>query len=410
MGRRVLSVWELGTGLGHIDRMLSVGRALRARGHEPLFLLKDVSRAHLRFGADAAEARWWFAQAPIWLPSLNNAPALRNYTVVLASAGWLNPVGLASLVTAWRAMFELLKPDALVCDHAPTAMLAARGRGLPVFGVGNSFELPPVGPTFPPMAFWDAEEHRRCVGQDELLRVAANQALALLGDAPLGRLTDLFDGVQRCIMSLPELSHYDLAPRDADDIVGPAFVADMGMAPAWPDAAITRGKPPVFVYVNPANAQFERLMAALKALQWPTLVFAKGMSPEAAVRLGSPSLRFETQPLRMDAVLSSARLVISHGSVGTVTAAALAGVPQLALPTQMEQWMISRRIELTGVGLLVKPEVAAPDWRALVTRLVSEPHFAAAAQALAQRHAGVSPRQAADVVVDRMEAVWGGER
>lgn len=408
MGRRVLSVWELGTGLGHIDRMLSVGRALRARGHEPLFLLKDVSRAHLRFGADAAEARWWFAQAPVWLPSLNKAPTLRNYTVVLAAAGWLNPVGLASLVTAWRAMFELLKPDALVCDHAPTAMLAARGLGLPVFGVGNSFELPPAAPNFPPMAFWDAEERRRCVGQDELLLAPANKALALLGDAPLGRLTDLFHGVHRCIMSLPELAHYDQEGGAASaDIVGPAFVADIGMAPSWPDADMTRGKPPVFVYLNPVHAQFERVMAALKALQWPTLVFAKGMSPEAAARLGSPSLHFETQPLRMDAVLSMARLVISHGSVGTVTAAALAGVPQLALPIHMEQWMVSRRIEQAGIGLLVKPELAAPDWRALLTRLVKEPHFAVAAQALAQRHAGASPRQAAELVVDRMEAVWG---
>ncbi len=408
MGRRVLSVWELGTGLGHIDRMLSVGRSLRGRGHEPQFLLKDVSRAHLRFGADTAEARWWFAQAPVWLPSLNNAPALRNYTVVLAAAGWLNPVGLASLVTAWRAMFELLKPDALVCDHAPTAILAARGLGLPVFSVGNSFELPPAGQNFPPMAFWDAEEHRRCVGQDELLRVAANKALALLGDTPLARLTDLFDGVHRCIMSLPELAHYDQGASASTDIVGPAFVADLGLAPTWPDAAITRGKPPVFVYVNPANAQFERLMAALKALQWPTLVFAKGMSPEAAARLGSPSLRFETQPVRMDAVLHTARLVISHGSVGTVTAAALAGVPQLALPSHMEQWMVSRRIEQAGVGLLVKPEVAAPDWRALLTRLMEEPQFAVAAQALAKRHAGASPRQASDAVVDRMEAAWDG--
>jgi len=407
MNRRVLSVWELGSGLGHIDRMLGVGRALRARGHESRFLLKDLSRAEVRFAADEHGQRWWYGQSPVWLPTLNNGPALRSYTVVLAAAGWLNPVGLAGLVTAWRAMFELLKPDALVCDHAPTAMLAARGMGLPVFCVGNSFEVPPAGPNFPPMAFWDAEEHRRCVGQDEQLLVAANKALSLLGDAPLGRLTDLFDGVHRCIMSLPELAHYDQDGSAAADIVGPTFVADMGSLPTWPDADITRGKPPVFVYLNPANAQFEPLIVTLKALQWPTVVFAKGMSPEAAARLGSPSLRFETQPLRMDAVLRRARLVISHGSVGTVTAAALAGVPQLVLPSHMEQWMVSRRIEQAGVGLLVKPEVAAPDWRALLTRLVDEPQFAAAAQVLAQRHAGMSPRQAAEVVVGRMEAVWG---
>lgn len=406
MGRRVLSVWELGQGLGHIDRMLAVGRALRERGHEPLYLLRDLSRAHLRFGAAGKSPAAWFAQAPVWLPTLNKAPALRNYTVVLAAAGWLNPAGLAGLVTGWRAMFDLLKPDALVCDHAPTAMLAARGLGMPVFGVGTSFELPPAGPTFAPMAFWDADEQRRCAGQDELLRGAANQGLALLGDSPLQRLTDLFDGVHRCILSLPELAHYDLGASDAADIVGPVFVSDMGLEPVWPDAAITRGKPAVFVYLSPAHAQFDALMAALKALQWPTLVFAKGMSPEASARLGGPSLRFETQALHMDAVLARARLVISHGSMGTVTAAALAGVPQLALPSQMEQWMVSRRLEQAGVGVCVRPDGAAPDWRALLVRLMNEPQFAAAAKVLAQRHAGISPQRAADTVVDRLEAVW----
>ena len=394
---RVLSVWELGTGLGHIDRMLSVGRALRARGHSVQFLLKDLSRAHLRMSVDED---WWFAQSPLWLPKLNNAPALRNYTVVLAAAGWLNPVGLASLLRAWRASIELLKPDALVCDHAPTAMLAARGLGIPVFSVGNSFEMPPADTHFPPMAFWEPEEHRRCIGQDELLLGAANQALAFLGDPPMHRLTDLFNGMQRCCMSLPELAHYD--GHAPGDLLGPAFVSDIGLAPTWPKAE----GPRVFAYLAPSHAQFEPLTVALKALQWPTLIYAKGMSAEAAVRLGSASLHFETQPLHMDAVLADAQIAISHGSVGTVTAAALAGVTQLALPQQMEQWMVSRRIEQAGIGLYMKQDAKPPDWRALLKRLVQEPRFAAAARALATRHAGETPARAADRVVDRIEAVF----
>ncbi|CAN5272025.1 hypothetical protein BH11PSE10_BH11PSE10_18840 [soil metagenome] len=395
---RVLSVWELGSGLGHIDRMLSVGRALRERGHEPMFLLKDLSRAHIRLGA----AGFWFSQSPLWLPKLNNAPALRNYTVVLAAGGWLNPLGLAGLVQAWRGLFDALKPDALVCDHAPTAMLAARGQGLPVLAVGNSFEMPPPGLNFPPMAYWDPAEHARCNGQDELLLASANKALGMLGEPPLARLTELFDGVQRCMMSLPEFTHYPGCA--AADLVGPAFVADVGVAHDWPASASSAQSPRVFAYLDPSHAQFDRLMAALKALAWPTLVYAKGMSAEAAARLGSASLHFETQPLRLDALLAEARIAISHGSVGTVTAAALAGATQLALPLQMEQLMVSRRIEEAGVGLLIKPDDGTSDLAALLSRLAHEPGFARAAQALAARHAGESPQRAADRVVDRIEA------
>ena len=71
------------------------------------------------------------------------------------------------------------------------------------------------------------------------------------------------------------------------------------------------------------------------------------------------------------------------------------------------KWRVSRHIEQAGVGMLVKPDVAASDWRALLIRLIRPPQFAGAAQLLAQRRAGVSPRQAALAVVDRMEAAWG---
>ena len=44
--------------------------------------------------------------------------------------------------------------------------------------------------------------------------------------------------------------------------------------------------------------------------------------------------------------------------------------------------------------------------RAWLNRLVQEPRFAAAARALAVRHAGETPARAADRVVDRIEAVF----
>ncbi len=391
---RVVAVWELGAGLGHIDRLLGVASALRARGHDVRFLLRDLSRAHLRLAAEG----WWFAQAPLWLPKLANPPQLRSYTAVLGAAGWLDPAGLAGLLSAWRALFDVLQPDLILCDHAPTAMLAARGSGVPVLGVGNSFELPPLGDAFSAMAYWDPAEQARCKDQDALLLAPANEALARLGSAALGRLPELFEGVQRLIMSLPELSHYpDCA---AAELVGPSFVNDSGLPPVWPAG----DGPRLFAYLSPTHAQFERLMLAIKALGWPALVFASGLSAEAAARLGSATLRLSAQPLRMDAVLASARIAISHASMGTVTAAALAGVPQLVLPQQMEQTMVARRITQAGLGLAVHTTDKPADWPTLLRRLANEPGFAAAAAALAQRHAGATPQAAAERVADQIEA------
>lgn len=399
----ILYAWELGSGLGHIDRMLMAARLLRARGHTVQPVLRDLSRAHLRLGSEGFVS----LQAPVWLPQLANPPALGNYAAVLAAAGWLDPTGLAGLLTAWRRLIGLVQPDWLVCDHAPTAMLAARGLGLRVHAVGNSFELPPLGPAdapqFPPMAFWDPAQHAKCAGQEALLRNSANQALGLVGDAPLPRLTALFDGVTRVIASLPELAHYD--GYDARTVfIGPSFIGDSGLAPVWPDG----DGPRVFAYLAPTHDEFAALMAALRARRLRALVFARGLSAEAAQRLGGPGMRFVTQPVHMGQVLADADLVVSHASVGTVTAAALAGKPQLVLPNHMEQHMVARRVEQAGIGRAVLPRSKNNPYPDLLASLLDQPEAANAARALRIRLGNQTPEHTAQRLVNLLEAASAG--
>jgi hypothetical protein len=61
---RVLMAWELGANMGHLDRMLLTARVLRRRGHEVVFALKDLSRAHGRVVGEGFAVM----QSPIWLP------------------------------------------------------------------------------------------------------------------------------------------------------------------------------------------------------------------------------------------------------------------------------------------------------------------------------------------------------
>jgi UDP:flavonoid glycosyltransferase YjiC (YdhE family) len=379
---RILFAWELGSGLGHLDRMLITARALHARGHELRFVLRDLSRAHLRLGPEGFS----YGQAPVWLPVLGKPPRLNNFSTVLAAAGWLDPQGLAGLLSGWKQLLELHQPDLLVCDHAPTAVLAARGLGLNTCMVGNSFEVPPPGEHFPPLAFWDPSQNAHCATSDAHVLSSTNQALALLGQPALARLTDLMAQAQQWVVSLPELAHYDGYPPHTA-FLGPSFVGDSGVAPQWPEAQGKR----VFVYLAPTHQDFAAVMAALRHHGLSALVFARGLSAEAATRLGWPGARFETQPLHIDQTLAGADVVISHGSLGTVTAATLAGKPQLTLPNHMEQLMVSRRVALAGIGLSTEPRKHDNDYVGMIGRLVSEPRFAAAAQALARRHTGDRP-------------------
>ncbi len=396
---RVLAVWEMGANMGHIDRMLVSARALRRRGHVVTFLLRDLSRAHARVAA----AGFAMGQAPIWLPQLANPPRLGNYTAVLAAAGWLDPAGLAALVCAWRTAFDLLQPDLLIADHAPTALLAARGRPFPVWAVGNSFELPPPGACFPAIAWWDpaaaAVAAAGCADDDARLLRSANQALALLGDAPLPRLTALFEPAHKALVSLPEFNHYGAYP-DTFLQLGASYVGDSGVAPVWPEGQGRRA----FVYLSPTAPEFRVVLAALHEQGWLALVHAAGLSNEAATRLGGPWVRFEPAPVQTDAAVASADVVISHASVGMVSAAALAGKPQLVLPSHKEQMMVAQRVQEAGVGLLVAADSTAAQVATLLARLVGTPSFGAAAQALAQRRQGLRPAQSGERLADLIEA------
>ena len=395
---RILTVWEMGANLGHIDRMLITARALRTRGHDVRFVLRDLSRAHSRVAVDG----FAMGQAPVWLPRLANPPRLGNYAAILAAAGWLDAQGLAGLICGWRDCFELARPDVLICDHAPTALLAARSMtartGLRVWAVGNSFEVPPAAAHFPPIND-TAEERARCPAYDATVLASTNQALALLGEPALARLTDLFDTPYQAIASLPELAHYDGYPA-ATEFAGACFLGDVGLAPAWPAGSGQR----VFVYLTPGDDSFRAVMAAIKKLGLVALVHAKGLSAEAAARLGGPGIRFEAEPLQVNATMASADVVISHASLGTASAAFLAGKPQLLLPSQAEQNMVSRRLVAAGVGLAVPPGASAHDLPVLLQRLCTEPAFATAAKACAARHTGATPQQTGARLADLIEA------
>jgi UDP:flavonoid glycosyltransferase YjiC (YdhE family) len=392
---RVLAVWEMGANMGHIDRLLVTARALRRRGHAVTFLLRDVSRAHARVAADGFQ----LGQAPVWLPQMVNPPRLGNYASVLATAGWLDPAGLAALVCAWRTAFDLFKPDLLIADHAPTALLAARGRPWPVWCIGNSFELPPPAAHFPPMAWWDATAAARCADDDARLLQATHQAQALLGDPPLPRLTALFEPAHKALTALPEFNHYGGYP-DTVAQPGASYIGDQGVAPVWPAGSGRRA----FVYLSPGHADFRAVLAALQAAGWLALVHAAGLSDEAAARLGGPWARFERTPVQTDAAVAAADAVISHASLGLVCAAALAGKPQLVLPSHMEQMMVAQRVAQAGVGLVVAAGSSAVQVGALLHRLVETPTFAAAAQALARRRQGLHPSHSGERLADLVEA------
>ena len=113
-----------------------------------------------------------------------------GFAHVLANMGWGESRELSILACAWRNQIEDIRPDAMINDHSPTALLASRGLDFPVKRIvlGSGFCCPPD--TFPLPAFaTDEAPDMDTVREDEQLVLRrANHVLSQWGRAPLRRL------------------------------------------------------------------------------------------------------------------------------------------------------------------------------------------------------------------------------
>ncbi|HVL00691.1 MAG TPA: hypothetical protein VM553_12805, partial [Dongiaceae bacterium] len=141
--KKILCAWEMGGDLGHVSRLAGLARELLMRGFDVTVALKDLSRCH-RFFADLDVT---LVQAPVWLPRITMQRPIACLPDTLLLNGYLEPDPLHALVRSWQSLISLVKPDLLICDYSPTAMLAGHASGLPQILVGTGFSEPaPGGP------------------------------------------------------------------------------------------------------------------------------------------------------------------------------------------------------------------------------------------------------------------------
>src|SRR5258705_12200191 len=133
---RIEFAWELGAGTGHVTTLLPIASAMKARGHDVRFFLRDLSA-----GADLEGAAEIPREgAPIWSgPPTCEAPL--NLGEILLNFGYHDAPQHQLLVDAWR---ERLKGShAVVANVAPAAHLAALTLGMPSFEISQGFHVPP---------------------------------------------------------------------------------------------------------------------------------------------------------------------------------------------------------------------------------------------------------------------------
>lgn len=391
--------WELGGGFGHAVRLKVLAQALLARGHQVSLSLRDLMHTH----APLAELNVPMFQAPVWLHRVAGLPAAQgNLAETLFNCGYLEPAALRGVLTGWRSLFAQLRPDLVVADYAPTAILAARGMGLPSAAVGNGFSSPPAGRPLPAMRDWDQMPAERLASSEARVLDTANMLLREFGAAtPFAYAADLFAGDLPLLCTWPELDHYARPHDDSVRWLGSNFLVDAGVEPHWPPG----DGPKVFAYVKAAHPAHEAVLRALVDEGCRTLVYmpevAAGGGAEPPVR--SPLLRYADGPVALQQALAQADLYVSHAGEATLAQTLLAGVPVLMLPAHTEQFLCARRVAASGAGYNAAFLKTVPDWRGAVRRMLDDPAYREAAQAFAARHAGFTQRGMGEEVAQLLE-------
>jgi len=400
---RFLLAWEIGGGLGHVVPLVQVAQPLVALGHAVHFVLRDLSGAHATLGplASAPGVQLW--QSPLWLLPFQAKQPSASYAELLFHAGYLDAGRLRGLVLAWRSLLDAIRPDLLLADHAPTALLAARGRPLRRALIGNGFFQPPAVQPLPSFREWERIDPQRLAHTEARVLATCNAVLAAEGLAPLATLHELTAADERFLLTWPELDHYGAGPQGRPGVRywGPLPARQQGSPAVWPEG----DGPRLFAYLRGDYAAIDTVLEQLALAPCRTLVHAVGLTPAQRERHASTRLCFSDGAVAMDTAMSQADAVLCHAGSGTVCTALQAGLPVLMLPTHVEQMLLARRVLACGAGeMLLTAELGARLQPALA-RVLGDAGVRQAAQGLAARHRSAESGDVAQHIAERCIAL-----
>ena len=391
---KLFYAWEFGANFGHIGAFLPLARTLRQRGHDVRWAVAQTGPAARLL---APEGFTW-VQAPICQEIPRAGPPL-SYNDILLRFGYANGDDLLGLVVAWRELLRLSGAQAVLADHAPTAILAARTLGIPVVLFCFGFFAPPRQRPLPGIRPWLALSPGQLDALEDEALASINAVLEHFGQPPLDAVARLFEVAEDTLLGFPELDHY--ADRGPARYWGNLPDAGVGDEPAWPKLQGKR----IFAYLRSATVHHEAALAALHALGEPAVVFFPDAPPALIERYAAPHLVFSAKPLDLAQTAREADLAVTYASMSTVTSFLLKGKPVLLLPGHLEQFLLARRIEEMGAGLLVSPEQPPVDLPLKLHRLLYEADFTLNAQAFASKYANFPQDRVIAHLIGRIEEI-----
>jgi len=352
--KTVLLTWELGGELGHLSNLHSIATSLVTHGFTVFVAVQDISRAHQFFHSNDGIQ---LVQAPIWLPKIHMQRPIACLADVLLLKGYLKAAPLRQLVQTWKTLFQLTKPDLLICDYSPTAMLASVDSDIPRLTIGTGYSDPVPGH---PIKDWRVNQ------SNDGLVAAQEQVLLKSIEAALGPSAafqfygDIFACEGRFICTLPQLDLYG-EHRDHNEQHSSKYCINI----AQPSRNETvqwqhKKRSNILVYLKPHYSHLAPLLRTLGRCNANVFVACPGGNPATLRPFVTNNLTITTQFAGLFDAFSTADLFVGHGNMGSTAQSLAHGVPVVALPRQQENQLNTQMLIALGVGLTSeKPESEA---------------------------------------------------
>lgn len=381
---RILIAWELGANFGHLSRDVPVAEKLREAGHDVVFAVRDTGVA-----AEILTPRQFdFIQSPVFIrhTRLNEPPA--NYAEVLEAEGWCNRVTLHGHLRAWLGLFSMGKFDAVVADHAPGALVAAHIAGCIGIAFGNGFEIPPDIEPMPAIRSWQHYSEERLMASQRRVLADLNAVAVELGGKGFVRLGQIFPA-NSIFATFAELDHY--GQRNGACYVGSIHGLSNAEETVWPSGDSHR----VVVYLRSHLKATAAVMEALAESQVCAICVIPGADAQFKTKYQNDLITIVDHPVMLGSILEHTDALIGYASAGIMAAALLEGVPLLMIPATVEQYLIAKRAEAIGVGILIDGIPSKKRIYTAITSLLSEARFKNSANIFAERYTKITPEHAA---------------
>jgi len=285
---KILIGWEIGGGQGHGVRIHNHKEALEAQGHQVVVYLK-LPQSAIPQGK----------QGPFWPSQLHKAIPTHSLGDVLIGMGITIPGLFKSIVAQWEAILTRENPDIIVADFAPALLTASRNR-IPTILIGNGYDCPPSDlDSYPSLTGWEP--------------LSEQEATKIIG---VERLPEIFQADHVVVGAIPWIDPYEKSR------VGQHFL------PMAESESTKQGRE-VFIYTP--HGVPKTLRTCLEKSGLP-LFYSNG----------------KTYP--WSEIARRSCLVVSHGGCGTVTQAAMAGLPQIAITGDLEKLNYGRQIKERQLG------------------------------------------------------------